>query len=84
MSDTEFEKLIKNLRSLKKEIELRLRYKGEVTQFELNLKAEIENQLPQLGIRNFVKGIDAQMEQGSVLQEPSTELLYLTSATNQI
>ncbi len=50
MSDNEFEKLIKNLRSLKKEIELRLQYKGEVTQFELNLKAEIGNQLPKLGI----------------------------------
>lgn len=50
MSDDEFEKLIKNLRFLKKEIELRIRYKGEVTQFELDLRAEIENRLPQLGI----------------------------------
>lgn len=50
MSDIEFEKLIRNLRLLKKEIELRIQYKGQITQFELKLKEEIENQLPQLGI----------------------------------
>lgn len=50
MSDIEFEKLIRNLRLLKKEIELRIQYKSEITQFELKIKEEIENQLPQLGI----------------------------------
>ena len=32
MSDIEFEKLIRNLKDLKKELELKIRYKDETTQ----------------------------------------------------
>ena len=50
MSDAEFEKLIRNLKDLKKELELKLQYKGETTQFELTLKEKIKRQLSQLGL----------------------------------
>lgn len=50
MSDIEFEKLLSNLKDLKKELELKLRYKGETTQFEMTLRERIKRQLSLLGI----------------------------------
>lgn len=50
MSDIEFEKLIQNLKLLKRELELKLQYKSETTQFEITLREKIKSQLSQLGL----------------------------------
>jgi len=46
------EKLIELLKLLSKEVELRLKYKGEVTKFEVTLRGEVDFLIKELGLHD--------------------------------